>query len=179
MSCAAISRPTVKPGDPRLPTPDVRLIATPQMALEAAAALAAREGVTAHILSDRIEGEAKDVGKVMAGLALQVASRGQPFAPPCVLLSGGETTVTVRGQGRGGRNVEFLLALAIALDGHPGIVALAGDTDGVDGQEEVAGAIPPPDTLARARSRGLRAREALANNDGHGFFQALGDSVVT
>jgi glycerate 2-kinase len=170
---------TVKPGDPRLPTPDVRLIATPQMALEAAAALAAREGVTAHILSDRIEGEAKDVGKVMAGLALQVASRGQPFAPPCVLLSGGETTVTVRGQGRGGRNVEFLLALALTLDGHPGIHAFAGDTDGVDGLEEIAGAYLAPDSLGRAWGQGINPHESLAQNDGHGFFEVLGASIVT
>jgi glycerate 2-kinase len=108
-----------------------------------------------------------------------VARRGQPFAPPCVLLSGGETTVTVRGAGRGGRNVEFLLALGIALDGHPGIYALAGDTDGVDGQEEIAGGYLAPDTLARARALGIRPAERLADNDGHGFFAALGDSVVT
>jgi len=112
-------------------------------------------------------------------VALQVATRAQPVAPPCVLLSGGETTVTVRGQGRGGRNVEFLLSLAIALDGHPGIFALAGDTDGVDGQEEIAGAIVTPETLARARAKGMRPRAALADNDGHGFFGALGDSLIS
>ena len=170
---------TIKPGDPRLPTPDVRLIATPQMALEAAATLAAQEGIPAHILSDRIEGEAKDVGKVMASLALQVASRAQPFAPPCVLLSGGETTVTVRGQGRGGRNVEFLLALGITLDGYPGIYALAGDTDGVDGLEEIAGAYLAPDNLARAWAQGINPHDYLTRNDGHGFFEALADSIVT
>jgi len=103
----------------------------------------------------------------------------QPFRPPCVLLSGGETTVTVRGKGRGGRNVEFLLSLGIALNGQPGIYALAGDTDGVDGQEEIAGAILTPDTLDRARKQGIRPAASLANNDGHGFFEALGDSVVT
>ncbi|WP_282183843.1 MOFRL family protein, partial [Azospirillum sp. TSO35-2] len=156
-----------------------RLIATPQMALEAAAAVARSAGYAAHILSDRIEGEARDVGKVLAGLALQVAERAQPVTAPCILLSGGETTVTVRGAGRGGRNVEFLLALAIALDGHPAIHAIAGDTDGVDGVEEIAGAVIGPDTLARAWHHGLRPRDSLAANDGHGFFEALGDSVVT
>jgi hydroxypyruvate reductase len=115
----------------------------------------------------------------MAGIAHQVALRGQPAPPPCVLLSGGETTVTVRGNGRGGRNVEFLLSLAIALDARPGVYALAGDTDGVDGAAETAGAIVTPDTLARAWSRGLKPRESLADNDGHGFFEALGDTVVT
>jgi hydroxypyruvate reductase len=115
----------------------------------------------------------------MAGIAQQVALHRQPIAPPCVLLSGGETTVTVRGQGRGGRNVEFLLALAIALDGREGIHALAGDTDGVDGQEEIAGARIGPDTLRRAWAAGMRPRERLADNDGHGFFEMLADAVVT
>jgi glycerate 2-kinase len=170
---------SVKPGDPRLARSAVRLIATPQMALEAAARLARTAGIAPHILGDAIEGEARDVGKVFAGVALQVAERNQPFAAPCVLLSGGETTVTVRGSGRGGRNVEFLLSLAIALDGHPRIHALAGDTDGVDGQEEIAGACIGPDSLTRAWSLGLKPVDALANNDGHGFFTALGDSVIT
>jgi glycerate 2-kinase len=136
-------------------------------------------GVVPYILGDAIEGEARDVGKVFAGMALQTAERGQPFEAPCVLLSGGETTVTVRGDGRGGRNVEYLLSLAIALEGHPRIHALAGDTDGVDGQEEIAGARMSPDSLARAWSLGLKPREMLDNNDGHGFFTALGDSVIT
>jgi hydroxypyruvate reductase len=170
---------SVKPGDPRLAGSEVRMIATPQMALEAAAKVAMQAGVTPCILGDSIEGEARDVGKVMAGIALQAARRGQPLAPPCVLLSGGETTVTVRGRGRGGRNVEFLLACAIALRGEQGIHGLAGDTDGVDGQEEIAGAWLAPDTLARAWAHGLRPSDSLDNNDGHGFFQALGDSVVT
>jgi hydroxypyruvate reductase len=170
---------SVKPGDPRLARAEVRMIATPQMALEAAAQVAAAAGITPYILGDSIEGEARDVGKVMAGIALQAARHGQPFASPCVLLSGGETTVTVRGQGRGGRNVEFLLSCAIALQGEAGIHGLAGDTDGVDGQEEIAGAWIAPDTLARAWKHGLRPRDSLDNNDGHGFFQALGDSVVT
>ena len=170
---------TVKPGDPRLAHAEVRMIATPQMALGAAASIARAAGVEPLILGDSIEGEARDVGKVMAGIALQVALHGQPAAPPCVLLSGGETTVTVRGNGRGGRNVEFLLSLAIALDGRAGIYAVAGDTDGVDGAEEIAGAILTPDSLARAWAKGIRPRDSLANNDGHGFFEALGDSLVT
>lgn len=170
---------SVKPGDPRLANAQIQLIATPQMALEAAAGLARRYGYAAPILSDRIEGEARDVGKVLAALALHCAAYGEPFAPPCVLLSGGETTVTLRGKGRGGRNVEFLLALALALEDHPAIYALAGDTDGVDGQAEIAGAFITPDTLARARALGLRPHESLAENDGHGFFASLGDSVIT
>ena len=115
----------------------------------------------------------------MAGIALAVARHGQPFTAPCVLLSGGETTVTVGGNGRGGRNVEFLLSLGIALDGHPGIYAIAGDTDGVDGMEDIAGAYLAPDTLARAWAKGIKPRDSLDRNDGHGFFEALGDSVVT
>lgn len=170
---------TVKPGDPRLERAEAKIIAAPQMALEAAACTARAAGIPVHILGDSIEGEASDVGKAMAGIARQVADRSQPFVPPCVLLSGGETTVTVRGNGRGGRNVEFLLALGIALNGHPGISALAADTDGVDGTEEIAGAILTPDTLSRARIAGIRPRKALADNDGHGFFGALGDAIVT
>ncbi len=170
---------SIKPGDPRLKRATVCTIATPQMALEAAAGVAHAAGVPAHILSDAIEGEARDVGKVFAGVALQVAARGQPFRAPCILLSGGETTVTVRGSGRGGRNVEFLLSLAIALQGHEGIHALAGDTDGVDGQEEIAGAYLSPGSLMRARGLGLKPREMLDDNDAHRFFGALGDSVIT
>lgn len=170
---------SIKPGDPRLQRASVRIVARPQTSLEAAAAVAVDAGLVAHILGDAIEGEARDVGKVLAGVALQVATRNQPFMSPCVLLSGGETTVTVRGSGRGGRNVEFLLALAIALDGHSRIHAMAGDTDGVDGQEEIAGACIGPDTLARAWSAGYRPRDILANNDAHSLFAALGDSVIT
>lgn len=170
---------TPKPGDPRIGTPDIRMLATPQMALEAAAQIAEAHGVTPLILGDSIEGEAREVGKVMAGIALQVARHGQPVRPPCVLLSGGETTVTLRGDGRGGRNVEFLLGLGAALGGHPDVHALAGDTDGVDGAEEVAGAYLGPDSAARALAGGVKLLDSLARNDGHGFFGALGDSVVT
>lgn len=170
---------SVKPGDTRLARTEVRMIATPQMALEAAAAVAVKAGIAAHILGDALEGEASDVGKVLGGIALQVANRGQPFMPPCVLLSGGETTVTVRGKGQGGRNVECLLAMGLAIDGHPAIHALAGDTDGVDGQMEVAGAVLHPDSLQRAWAFGSNPNDALADNDGHGFFGALGDAVIT
>jgi len=170
---------SVKPGDPRLARASTRIIATPQRALEAAAAVARAAGFAPHILSDAIEGEARDVGKVLGAIALQVAARSQPLAPPCVLLSGGETTVTVRGNGRGGRNVEFLLSLAIALDGHARIHALAGDTDGVDGREEIAGAYIGPDSLARAWAAGLRPKDMLDANDAHTLFSALDDSVVT
>ena len=170
---------TIKPGDDRLARVTTHLIATPQLALKAAAKVAALAGVTPVLLGDAIEGEAREVGKVMAGIALQTRNHHQPVPPPCVLLSGGETTVTVRGKGRGGRNVEFLLALALALDRAPNIHALAGDTDGVDGQEEIAGAFVAPDTLSRAWAQGIRARDRLDDNDGHGFFEALGDSLVT
>jgi hydroxypyruvate reductase len=170
---------SVKPGDPRLANVSTRIIASPQMALEAAAAVAREAGVTPLILGDSIEGEAREVAKVMAGIALQARRHGQPLASPCVLLSGGETTVTLRGQGRGGRNVEFLLALALALNGAPGIHALAADTDGVDGAEEVAGAFMSPDTLARAWAKGMPPRDSLDDNDAHTFFGALGDALVT
>ena len=170
---------TVKPGDPRLRDAETRVIATPQKALEAAAAVAREAGIPAHILGGGIEGEAKDVGKAMAGIALQIAKHRQPFEPPCVLLSGGETTVTLRGQGRGGRNVEFLLSLGVALEGRPGIHAMAGDTDGVDGLGEAAGAYLAPDSLTRAWKLGIKPKASLADNDGHGFFEALGDPVVT
>lgn len=173
---------SVKPDDCRLASAEFHLIATPQMALEAAARVAAAAGVRAHILGDSLEGEAREVGKLMAGIARQVATHHQPFEPPCVLLSGGETTVTVRGKGRGGRNVEFLLALGVALDaldGLTGVHALAGDTDGVDGMEEIAGAYLAPDSLERAWQLGINPKERLDDNDGHSFFAALGDAIVT
>ncbi len=170
---------SVKPGDPRLARNSVHMVATPQMALEAAAQVARDAGYGAYILGDALEGEARDVGKVLAGIALQVAQRGQPVQTPCVLLSGGETTVTLRGKGSGGRNVECLLSMGIALGGHPRIHALAGDTDGVDGVAEIAGAYFGPDTLERAHALGLKPNDSLNDNDGHGFFGKLGDSVVT
>lgn len=170
---------TVKPSSPRLPSIQTRLVATPQQSLEAAAEHAAGLGIRTYILGDAIEGEAREVGKVMAGIARQVRLHGQPFQAPCVLLSGGETTVTVLGSGRGGRNVEFLLSLGIALGGMEGIHAIACDTDGVDGREEVAGALLSPDSLERACALGISPIAALGNNDGHGFFGTLGDAVIT
>lgn len=170
---------SIAPDDPRLRGVQTDMVATPGMALEAAARTAREAGLNAYVLGDSVEGEARDVGKVMAALALQVARHGQPFQTPCVLLSGGETTVTLRGTGRGGRNVEFLLSLGLALQGQPDVYALAGDTDGVDGIEEIAGAILTPDSLGRAWAAGIHPVRSLDNNDGHGFFQALGDSVVT
>lgn len=170
---------SLKPGDPRLAHTQVSMVASPMQALAAAAEEARRCGWPAHILGDALEGEAREVGKVLAGMALSVARHGQPFKPPCILLSGGETSVSVRGQGVGGRNVEYLLSLALALKGEPGIHALAADTDGVDGMADIAGAFITPDTLARAHQQGLLPRRSLAENDGHRFFTALGDSLVT
>ena len=170
---------TPKPGDPAFARAQAVMVATPQAALEAAAAVAREAGFTPLILGDAIEGEASEVARVMAAMATHCAKHGQPAKPPCVLISGGETTVTVRGQGRGGRNAEFLLALAVALDGHPAIHAIAGDTDGIDGTEDNAGAILAPDTLRRARQHGLSPRERLADNDGYGLFSALGNLIVT
>jgi glycerate 2-kinase len=170
---------TPKPGDPRLAAVENIMIATPQASLEAAAAVARDAGVTPVILGDSIEGESRDVALVHAGIARQCALRGQPEAPPCVLISGGETTITLKGKGKGGRNTEFLLALAIALDGMPGIYALAGDTDGVDGSEDNAGAIITPDTLLRAEAAGLNAKAMLADNDPWTFFKGIGDLLMT
>jgi len=170
---------SIKPGDPRLAGSEYRIVATPRASLEAAARAAAAQRVRPLILSDRLEGEARDVGRDMAQLARGVLERGEPCAAPCVLLSGGETTVTVRGQGCGGRNVEFLLAFGLALGPAARIYALAGDTDGVDGMASLAGAVWRPDTLARAAQLGLDPRRFLGDNDAHTFFRALGDSVVT
>jgi len=171
---------TPKPGDAAFAGNAVHLIATPQRSLEAAAAAARAAGIEAHILGDEIEGESREVGKVHAALARQIARRGQPFAPPCVVLSGGETTVTVRpgASGRGGRGTEFLLGCAIALQGEPRVHVLAADTDGIDGSEDNAGAYVTPTTLARAAALGLSARGLLDGNDAYGFFAALGDLVV-
>lgn len=170
---------TPKPGDRRLARATTVTIATPQRSLEAAAEIAHAAGYTPVILGDAIEGEAREVARVMAGITRQVLRHGQPIAAPCVLLSGGETTVTVRGDGRGGRNVEYLLALTLALQGTENVWAIAGDTDGIDGAEEVAGAVATPDTLARAAQLSVSAVASLAANDGHGFFEALVDQIVT
>ena len=170
---------TPKPGDRRFAGHEVHLIATPQQSLEAAAAAARAAGIEAHILSDEIEGESREVGKVHAALARAVARRGAPFAKPCVILSGGETTVTVKSKGgRGGRATEFLLGCAIALQGQPGVHVLAADTDGIDGVEDNAGAVVTPDTLARGIVQGLKAQEFLDANNAYGFFAPLGDLVV-
>ena len=180
---------TPKPGDARFAGHAVHLVATPQQSLEAAAELARRHGVAAHILSDEIEGESREVGKVHAALARAVARRGAPFTRPCVILSGGETTVTVRSKGgptdptrpapgRGGRASEFLLGCAIALQGEPGVHVLAADTDGIDGIEDNAGAIITPDTLARAAAAGRKAADHLDRNDAYSFFAAIDDLVV-
>ncbi len=168
-----------RPDHPHLQRNEARVIATGQTALDAAAAAARAAGITPLILSSSMEGEARDVAQVHAGIARQVRLHGQPLAPPCVILSGGETTVTVRGRGRGGRNAEFLLALGVALQGMAGVYAIACDTDGIDGTEDNAGALLAPDTLARALSAGLDARALLADNDGYRFFSGLGDLVVT
>jgi hydroxypyruvate reductase len=169
---------TPKPGDPAFAGHAVHLIATPQQSLEAAAAVARAAGIEAHVLSDEIEGESREVGKVHAALARAVARRGAPFARPCVILSGGETTVTVRQPGgRGGRAGEFLLGCALALQGVPGVYVLAADTDGIDGVEDNAGAIVTPDTLARAAALGLNPAAHLDRHDSYPFFQALDDLV--
>lgn len=170
---------TPKPGDPRLAHCATHMIAAPQQSLEAAAEVARKAGVTPLILGDSLEGESREVAIVHAGIARQVLRHDQPVPAPCVLLSGGETTVSVRGKGRGGRNAEFLLALAVALDGEHGVYAMAGDTDGVDGTEDNAGAILAPDSLARAAALGVDAKARLADNDGYSFFEALGDLVKT
>jgi hydroxypyruvate reductase len=170
---------TPKPGDPRLAHTETVIVAKPQASLEAAAAVASAAGFQPLILGDSIEGEARDVALVHAGIAKQVMNHGQPTTAPCVLLSGGETTVTVRGKGRGGRNVEFALALALALDERADVYAIACDTDGIDGTEDNAGAIVTPDTLQRARDGGADARKYLANNDGYSFFQAIDDLVMS
>ncbi len=170
---------TPKPGDPRLERARYTMIARPMASLEAAAAIAWKQGISPVILGDALEGESREVAKVMTGIARSVALNGFPVKPPALLLSGGETTVTVRGQGRGGRNAEFLLALGVALGGDPRISAIACDTDGIDGSEDNAGAILLPDTLARAEARGLDAKARLADNDGYGFFSGIGDLVVT
>lgn len=176
---------TPKPGDPRLGSCETHLIATPQQSLEAAADVARAAGFSAYILSDEIEGESREVGKVHAALARSTAAGRTSFQVPCVILSGGETTVTLKPRepghtkGRGGRAGEFCMGLAQALQGHPGIWALAADTDGIDGVEDNAGARLAPDTLVRAQAQGLHLPDHLARNDAYGFFEPLGDLIVT
>jgi hydroxypyruvate reductase len=179
---------TPKPGDKAFAGHQVKMIATPQQSLEAAAAAARAAGISAYILSDEMEGESREVSKVHAALARAVALKGQPFSKPCVILSGGETTVTVRPQpagtdkkdrGRGGRAGEFCLGLALALQGQPGVYALAADTDGIDGMEDNAGAFVAPDTLSRAVNKGMKVDRYLDRNDAYGYFEPLGDLVVT
>lgn len=171
---------TPKPGDKCFDRVENVMIATPQASLEAAAAVARKAGITPVILGDSIEGESRDVGLVHAGIARQCAMRGQPAEPPCVLISGGETTVTIKSPGgKGGPNTDFLLSMAIALDGAPNIYALAGDTDGVDGSEDNAGALIYPDTLKRAEAAGISAKAHQAKNDPYTFFQGIGDLLET
>lgn len=175
-----LERPESETPNPQaVAVPDCRMIATPQLALEAAARVASEAGYTPLILGSAIEGEARDVGTVHAGIVHQILEHGQPVAAPCVLLSGGETTVTVRGPGRGGRNVEFLLSLLIGLRSVPRVAAIAADTDGIDGTEDNAGALIDCASLDRARSLGLSAAEFLQRNDAYSFFEATGDLVVT
>ncbi len=171
---------TPKPGDPRFAGHELRMIATPMLALRAMAAEARGLGLTPLILADALEGEARELGKALAGIARSVPSHGEPLAPPCVLLSGGETTVTIAGPaGEGGRGTECLLGLALALEGMSGIWTLCADSDGIDGKSEAAGAIATPDSLARARALGLDPRASLAGHDSTGLFRRLGDLVVT
>ena len=175
---------TPKPGNAAFASHSTHLIATPQQSLEAAAEAARAVGIEPHILSDEIEGESNEVGKVHGALARSVALRGHPFTPPCVILSGGETTVTIRhrqpgaSKGRGGRAGEFCMGLAGALKGQPNVWALAADTDGIDGVEENAGAFVTPDTLARANARGCKLADFVSSNDAYGYFEALDDLFV-
>ena len=176
---------TPKPGDDAFNGHEVHLIATPQQSLEAAAQAARAAGIHAYILSDEMEGESREVGKVHAALARAVSTKNQPFQKPCVILSGGETTVTVKpvkdgaARGKGGRAGEFCLGLALALQGQPGVYAMAADTDGIDGMEDNAGAFVAPDTLARAAAQGMKVDAFLDRNDAYGYFQPLGDLFIT
>ena len=176
---------TPKPGDARFAGHRVHMIATPQQSLEASAALARQAGIGVHVLSDEMEGESREVGKVHAALARYVARHGQPFVKPCVILSGGETTVTVKTPGpgvkpgKGGRATEFLLGCAIALQGEPGVHVMAGDTDGIDGVEDNAGAYVMPDTLQRGMAAGMKLDRYLDRNDAYGYFEALDDLLIT
>lgn len=177
-ACGEIGE-TPKPGDPIFARTENRVIATAQQSLRAAADYFAAQGIPAVILGDSVTGEARAIAALHAALAREVATRGLPWRAPLALISGGECTVTVRGKGRGGRCAEFLLALTTELQGQADVHALACDTDGIDGSEDNAGAISAPDTLARAAALGLNAQQHLSNNDGYGFFSALGDLVIT
>ncbi len=176
---------TPKPGHATFTGHAVHLIATPQQSLQAAADAARAAGLAAYILSDEIEGESREVGKVHAALARAVAQKGQPFQTPCVILSGGETTVTIRKQmpgtpkGRGGRAGEFCMGLALGLQGQPGVYALAADTDGIDGVEDNAGAYVDPDTTVRALAQGMKLADYLDRNDAYGYFKPLGGLVIS
>ncbi len=176
---AGRARETPKPGDAAFARVENRVIATAHGSLTMAAAFLQHRGVTPMVLGDSVTGEAAEVAKVYGALARQVRQHSHPFKPPVALISGGETTVTLRGDGRGGRCSEFLLSLAVDLDGLERTWALACDTDGIDGSESNAGAVLAPDSLARALAQGLNPKKMLANNDGYGFFSALGDLVVT
>jgi len=176
---ASDANPAPRPDDPRFARNGVAVVASAALSLEAAARAAAARGLAAHILSDAIEGEAREVALVLAALAREVAGRDRPFAKPALLLSGGETTVTLRGTGKGGRNAEFLLAFALAIEGVPGIAALAADTDGIDGSEDNAGAVADGTSAARMRAAGIDPRAALAGNDAWSAFHAVGDLFVT
>ena len=170
---------TPKPGDQAFTRVENRVIATAHQSLVAAAAFAQARGVTPMVLGDSVTGESSEVAKVYAALVRQIRTHSHPIKPPVALISGGETTVTVRGKGRGGRCTEFLLSLAIELDGMERVHALACDTDGIDGSEDNAGAMLMPDALARAAGMNIKAKKLLAVNDGYGFFSALDDLVVT
>jgi hydroxypyruvate reductase len=176
---AGADNPAPRPDNPRFAHNSVKVVASAALSLEAAAQRAREQGIAAHILSDAIEGEARDVGRVHAAIAREVATRDRPFAKPALLLSGGETTVTVRGEGRGGRNAEFLLSFALAIDGVGGIAALAADTDGIDGSGDNAGAFADGTTAARMRAAGIDARAALADNDAYNAFRAVDGLFIT
>ncbi len=167
--------PPPAPDDARFAHNTVRVIASATLSLEAAASAAKTDGLTPHILSDAVEGESRDVGLVHAALAREIAARNRPFGKPALVLSGGETTVTIRGNGKGGRNSEFLLSFALAIEGVAGITALAADTDGIDGMGTNAGAFADGTTAARLRAKGLDPRALLANNDAYTAFETLGD----
>uniref|UniRef100_UPI0035B34987 MOFRL family protein n=1 Tax=Devosia sp. TaxID=1871048 RepID=UPI0035B34987 len=176
---ASDGNPAPLASDPRFVGNTVRVVASAALSLEAAAEAARAIGIEPHILSDAVEGEAREVARVHAALAREIRTRGRPFARPALLLSGGETTVTVRGSGRGGRNAEFLLAFAIAIDGVSGISALAADTDGIDGSGDNAGAVADGNTATRMRAAGIDPRGALADNDAYAAFNAIGGLFVT